>query len=80
MTTPLFIERDTCGCETALGHVCCPPFASAENWPRRAELQTRKHLENGKMESQNKAVPGSDAVTPDVTEDLTPVRRGFEGF
>jgi hypothetical protein len=39
MTAPLFTDRDPCGCERALGHVCCPPFARSDDWPLAAELQ-----------------------------------------
>lgn len=33
MTAPLFTDRDPCGCEKTLGHVCCPPWMDASTWP-----------------------------------------------
>ena len=39
MTAPLFTDRDPCGCERALGHVCRPAFARSDDWPLAAELQ-----------------------------------------
>lgn len=67
MTAPLFTDRDPCGCETALGHVCCPPWISAENWPWPAESQTRNSVENGKMIRRNETAPaGNRGLTHDL--------------
>lgn len=55
MTAPLFTDRDPCGCERALGHVCCPPWMDENEWPeqvtRTSELQACNRYAGGEHKS-----------------------------
>lgn len=50
MTAPLFTDRDPCGCERALGHVCRPPWMDEETWPTEALRPAKLQGCDAKME------------------------------
>ena len=50
MTAPLFTDRDPCGCERALGHVCCPPWMDENEWPGEALRPAKLQGCDAKME------------------------------
>ena len=72
MTAPLFTDRDPCGCETALGHVCRPAWMDEETWPDYLQQCDSPDRMKG-----YKSGPRSGASTPDDSEGLTPSKEGL---
>ena len=63
MTAPLFTDRDPCGCERALGHVCCPPWMDENEWPMNSRLAAKLHECDYDGDSNKTAPAGNRGLT-----------------
>lgn len=75
MTTPLFPDRDPCGCEKTLGHVCQPPFYDGHEWPENGRWPAESQGWDGKVEGTNKTAPDGSLDT--TRRRLTPNKEGL---
>ena len=69
MTAPLFTDRDPCGCERALGHVCRPPWMDENEWP--VNNVSPAELQGCDLYTDEDAIKSGPAGAGNTTRDLT---------